>query len=259
MIAFIIISILLLIGIIWLIVNQFKVNEMLNQFKRNNVIVAGKKGKGKDVIMQYVVKKRKNEQYYGNIDYGYNYNHVELKDMKIGENTYENFINNNIAKSPHIFYEKADFYISDGGVFLPSYMDSKLYKDYKGLPLFYALSRHLYNSNVHVNVQNFGRLWKALREQADFYVLAKRTIKLPFFLITSVYTYDNYHSAEQELKPLRSRLANKYSKAEVDIYNATHGEIKHFFIIQTKRSMKYDSRAFEKICLNDERLEYKTK
>lgn len=38
------------------------------------------------------------------------------------------------------------------------------------MPIFYALSRHLYNNNIHVNVQNLGRLWLKLREQADSFI-----------------------------------------------------------------------------------------
>lgn len=252
-IVFIVIGLALLIFLVFYINNKRKVNAMLYEFKHCNVIVAGKKGRGKDLLFQYVIKKRKKEDYYSNIDYGYKRNKVQLKDMKIGDNTYEDFIQNKIVKAPHKFKEKTDFYISDGGIYLPSYMDSKLYREFAGLPIFYALSRHLYNSNVHVNVQNFGRLWKALREQADYYVYVKKTMHLPFILITSVYTYDKYQSAEQNLKPLKSRLMNKFSHAEKDKYDAQNGEISHFFIWQFTKSIHYDTRAFERICLKGKR------
>lgn len=227
---------------------------MISKFKKCNVIVAGKKGNGKDLLFQYVIRKRKNEKYYSNISYGYKYNEVKVKDMNLGDNTYQNFITDKINKTPHKFIEKADFYISDGGIYLPSYMDSSLYKYFPSLPIFYALSRHTYNSNVHINAQNFNRVWKALREQADYYVLCRKTLKLPFILITLVTCYDKLDSANRELRPLKAKLNNKYSKAEADKYKAENGDIMNCFIISFKKRIKYDTRAFEPLVLEGERI-----
>ena len=122
------------------------------------------------------------------------------------------------------------------------------------MPILYALSRQLYGNNIHCNTQNLERAWKALREQADFYVRCKRTYKLPFILITSVITYDKYESAKQCYEPVKNRLMNKYSKAEVDIYNAEKGEIKKGLVFNLKSKVKYDTRYFEKVLLEGERL-----
>lgn len=253
----IIILIAILVGLLLLIVLLIKhhlfVSNLLWNFKHCNVLVAGKKGTGKDLLFQYVINKRK-EVHYGNINYGENTREIKLKYVSCEPNDYNAIVNDDIKPQEHSIKEGADIYISDIGVFLPSYMDSKLYQKFPSMPIFYALSRHLYANNVHCNTQNIERGWKALREQADFYCICKRTYKLPFFLITKVYTYDNYESAKKNIKPLKARLLNKYSKAEVDIYNATNGDIRVGHIIQRKSKIKYDTRAFEKILLKGERL-----
>jgi hypothetical protein len=249
MVILIILLIILIILIFLLIRYHLFTKHILKNFKSCNVIVAGKKGTGKDLLFQYVIKKRKKEKYYSNIEYGYNYTNVKLKDISCEPNNYENIVNDKIVKTEPHFEEKADFYISDIGIFLPSYMDSTLYKKFPSMPIFYALSRHLYDSNIHCNTQNIERGWKALREQADFYCITRGTIKVFGFLITKITTYDKYQSAKEDIRPIKARLLNKYSKAEVDIYKGTHGTIKEGYIIQRVKRIKYDTRAFKNILL----------
>lgn len=122
------------------------------------------------------------------------------------------------------------------------------------MPVLYALDRQLYSQNIHFNTQSLERGWKALREQADFFVRCKRTYKLPFVLITSVITYDKYKSAQEDLEPIKTRLLNKYSKAEVDLYKASNGDIRRGLVFRLKKSIKYDTRYFEKKLLEGERL-----
>lgn len=258
--AIIIILVILFITVvvsIFLISNYSTFKNALYHFKKCNVVVAGKKGSGKDLFFQKIINKRK-EVYYANIPYGGDYKRNKLTDYNIIDKngkilTYDNFLRDDIFKTKHKFLENADHYISEGGILLPSHMDSVLHKRYPSLPVYYALSRHLYNSNIHVNLQNFERLWKPLREQSDFYVYVHKTIKLPFVLITLYSTYDNYNSAVQRLKPVKARILNKYSKAEMDIYKATNGDIRSGWIIQLKRNVKYNTRYFETLLLKGKR------
>ena len=243
---------LLIVLFVLIIKNHIVISNMLWHFKHCNVIVAGKKGSGKDLLFQFVINKRK-KFYYSNISYGGKHKIVTLKDVAVKENSYLTLVNDTVVKQPHTFKEKCDIYISDIGNFLPSYMDSTLYKLFPSMPIFYSLSRHLYDNNVHCNTQNIERGWKALREQADFYVQVKKTYHLPFILITKIYTYDRYESAKQNLLPIKTRLLNKYSKAEVDVYNATNGDIRKGYVIQRKSKLKYNTRAFERILLKGRR------
>lgn len=254
-IGFIIIGIVLT---IWLIKQHQTFKYVLWHFKHCNVVVGGKKGSGKDIFFQDVIDHRK-DFYYANMDYGGECDVISLKDIslldkKSGKHiTYNDFLNDTVVKTKHKFYEGKDIYISDGGVFLPSHMDSALHKAYPSLPIFYALSRQLYDMNIHVNVQNFERLWKPLREQADFFVYVHRTIKLPFILLTRYTTYEKLETAIQRVNPMKVRALNKFSKAEVDKHNATFGTIKNGWLIVRKRKIKFDTRAFEKIVLKGKR------
>lgn len=252
-VTIIILIALVILAILW-ISHLIFASNVLQHFKKCNVIVAGKKGSGKDLLFQWVINKRAKENYYANIDYGNKYTNIKLLDISTYPNDYNAIVNDKIEKQEHTIREKADIYVSDIGIFLPSYMDSTLYKKFPSMPIFYALSRHLYSNNVHCNTQNIERGWKALREQADFYCVCKRTIKIFGWLITKVYTYENYESAKQNLEPIKTRFMNKYSKAEVDIYKATNGEIRKGHIFNRIKKMHYNTRAFEEILLKGDRI-----
>lgn len=255
--VFVAILIGLLVLSIFLIKNHATFKDMIWHFRHCNVIVAGKKGSGKDILFQKVINYRK-EVYYSNIDYGHDRLKLNMKDYLIKNKegdilTYNNFLQNKVFKSKRQFIEGADHYISEGGILFPSHMDSVLHKTYPSLPVFYALSRHLYNCNVHCNLQNFIRLWKPIREQSDFYVYVHRTIKLPFILITKYTTYEKLESAEKLLKPMKTLHFNKFNKSEIELYNATNGIIKSGILITRKKTINYDTRAFEKMLLKGKR------
>jgi len=248
-----VILIILLIGlalvlIIVLFKHFFTKTRIKNAFKNGNVIVTGRKGFGKDILFQSVINWRK-ERYLSNLNYGGDYQPFNLKELELTPNTYHNFVKGEIVKvdKPKGF-EKTDIYISDGGVYLPSQADYLLHKTYPSLPITYALNRHLYANGIHVNAQRIERIWKALREQADYFVLMrKRPLKLPFFLVLFTTEYDRYESARQELQPMVNTLFNKYSKAEKNLFTANHGYVKNGLLIVPKWSLKYDSRAFHEI------------
>lgn len=252
----IIILIVVFLGLAFLIfkIIQSIINasDLKKYFSNGNVIVFGAKGKGKDLIFQKVINIRKKE-YFSNINYGTKrkkkYNKFSFDLIDLSPNTFENLIDNQYFKIDNKLNENQDIYISDAGIYLPSQYDYLLNKKYKSFGLAYALSRHLWNNNIHVNSQALGRIWKLLREQADVYIKVRRTIKLPFILITCYTVYDKYSSAENDLRPVRTRFNNKYSKAEFDIYNSSNGLIKNAFIIQFKRSVKYNTRIFKNLLL----------
>lgn len=244
-------SLALLFLLIFFIRSWLYTRHLVREFRACNVIVAGKKGTGKDLLFQHIINKRK-EPYYSNIDYGGKCEIVRLKEVSADPNDFRHFIEGNIRQIDRRFEEKRDIYISDGGVFLPSFADTLLDKVYPSMPVYYALSRHSAEHNIHVNVQNFERVWKKLREQADSYVLVKGRIKLPHFILVKSIWYDKLQSAMQALEPVKTRLLNKFSKAEVDIYKATNGNIKVGWCIIPKRKIKYDTRAFEKVLYGDQ-------
>lgn len=246
--------VLLLIVIIILIffaIAFFNRLDLVKNFKRCNCIVFGKKGTGKDLIFQAVINSRKKEDYYSNVNYGNKYNYACPKSLELPHNDYKSFINGEVVKEDKPPFEQKDFYFSDCGIILPSQYDTTLYKLYPSFPITYALSRHLYSNNIHCNTQALSRVWKSLREQADYYIMCRRTIKVFGLLVTFYTTYEKYETAVQALNPLSARLVNKYSRAEVDKFNATNGTIKKGFIIQRCKKVVYDTRAYHEIIFGE--------
>lgn len=252
MLSFIFCGIIAFLTISPIILSWFNRAFLNNVFKKNNVIVFGKKGTGKDLLFQAVVNDYRCETY-SNILYNKKSKLINLKDLELKNNTFDNFVNGSISlEEKKEDFEGKDFFISDIGIMLPSQYDTKLYKSYPSFAIFYALSRHLYNSNVHCNTQNLGRVWKALREQADFYIKCLE-VKKPFilglfgFLRIDFICYDKYESANNSLLPLPNGLFNKFLDANVKQYYATNGLIEKKFILVHKSEIHYDTRAFHKI------------
>lgn len=232
---------------------------IVKSFESNNTGVFGRKRKGKDLLTQLVIYKRK-KHYYSNISYGYNLiKQIDISELTLGKNDYHNFINGDIEKINRNFYESCDIYVSDGGNYLPSQYFKDLNNKYKGLSLFLSLQGHTYNSNTHFNWNGeFGRLYDKAREQLDDVYRALGRIKLPFFGIFAKYRYfEKPQSAELNLKPYKtnSLLDSKQNKSLKDQYYATNGIIKDIWVFIPYRIIKYDTRAFEKkIFLDSKRL-----
>lgn len=247
-------AVLLVIFLLYVLYKHFTTKYRIKRaFIEGNVIVSGRKRYGKDILFQAVIRWRK-EKYLANIDYGGKYQHLDLKELELTPNTYDNFINGDVKKvEKNPYFEKHDIYISDGGIYLPSQADSKLHKTYPSMPITYALTGHMWANGIHINAQRLERIWKSLREQADYFIrIRKRCLKLPFVFVVFTTEYEKYESAKQELNPLSSRLFNKFSKAEMDKYKAQNGFIKNGFIIVPKSYLKYDTRAFHKIIFGEE-------
>lgn len=234
-------------------VHYFTSRRIVRAFIEGNVCVSGRKRYGKDILFQYVIKKR-NDTYFANYSYGGDYTHIDPKELELTPNSYNEFINGNVTKlKKNDKLEGKDIYFSDAGIIFPSQADSTLHKVYPSLPISYALSGHLWANGIHMNAQRLERMWKALREQADYYILIrKRRLILPFFIVIFTTEYMKYESALHELSPLGSRLFNKYSKAEMDKYKAQNGFIKNGFIVVPKWIIKYNTRAYHEIIFGDE-------
>jgi hypothetical protein len=100
---------------------------------------------------------------------------------------------------------------------------------------------------MHVNVQSLGRLWKPIRELADGYIQAERTIWIGPIYIQFFTYYDRYESAERTLLPMKRRIINGMSDAITDQYIATNGLIKPMYLIGTKKRIHYNTRHFRDV------------
>ena len=174
---------------------------LLNEFRRCNVMVFGKKGSGKDVLFAHVVAMR-GEKHYSNIPYDENTEVIELSEVAAGDNTFEDCINGTIRPFAPRFDEGTDIYISDAGIYFPNTSDRRLNELYPSMPVLFALSRHLYNNNIHTNCQALERPWKKIREQADSYIQVRRTVNRGDHLVVDFAGYDKYGNADAETDPV---------------------------------------------------------
>ena len=241
-ISFLIIAAVVILVIAFIVMRYWNIARIADLFELNNVIVYGKKGKGKDVLFAAVIHKRE-KPHFSNIKYEESTDVKSINYLSVAPNIYENFINGNVVVIPKNIEEKKDYYLSDGGIYLPSQYDSLLSRNYPSLPIFYALSRHLGNMNVHVNVQNLNRLWIKLREQADTYIRLSGAIKLPGYILLKTTTYENYDDAVKNLKPVKKLLKGEVVRTE----ESSRGEIKNRLLLVPKRWLKYDSRYFHRV------------
>lgn len=251
MVNFIVIalSIALSVFVVVIIIRCLVSRSFLRSAKEDSLIICGRKGKGKSKLMSEMTRMDKKSGYLSNIDFKHkNGSLIDIKDISVYPNTYKNFLDGEIIQiEKKDGFEGKPIYIDDAGVYLPNYADSELKKKYPSLPIAYALWRHAYNAPIHMNCQTFERPWKLLREQADGFILCRKTWKFPFgFQFVSATYYSKASSCEQELKPLNPLLFNKFSKAGVQEYKATNGEIKNLLIFAPTWRNKYDSRVFHK-------------
>ena len=223
--------------------------SFLKSVKEDSLIICGRKGKGKTKLMSEMTRMDSKTGYLSNIDFKHkNGSIIDIKDISLYPNTYKNFLDGEIIQiKKKEGFEGKPIYIDDAGVYLPNYADSELKKKYPSLPIAYALWRHGYNAPIHMNCQTFERPWKLLREQADGFILCRKTWKFPLgFQFVSCTYYSKASSCEQELRPLNPLLFNKFSKAGVQEYRATNGVIKNMLIFSPTWRNKYDSRVFHK-------------
>lgn len=251
MVIYIIIGVLSGVIIIGSIIILFKQNsgknKLLECFNNGNVIVFGKKGKGKDLIFNKVINSR-DRKCYANIPYNKDLCKVKsIKDFSVEPNTFKDLIEDNIKVVKKTNEEETDFYISEAGNYLPSQYEGMLNRLYPSFPIYYSTSRHLTNSNIHCNTQYLGRVWSKIREQADSYIMANGTIKIFNLLITKFRYYELYATALSGMLPYKaSALSSSEARAGAKDHEAKHGIIQDYFIIQFTKNVHYETRYFHK-------------
>lgn len=232
--------------------------KIIRLFEEGNVCVTGLKGRGKDMLMANVVARR-HIPYVCNVDYKAKksfYKRFNPLDYDT-KNTYRNFIENDIVSYVYPHEDGTDIYISDAGVYFPSQYCSQLDKLYGGFVSFMALSRHLGNCNVHVNVQNLNRCWTKVSEQSDGYIMCNKCIVLPFgFVLQLVTIYEKYESCVNRVPPfsMKRPLMNKDRQQQWEIqytnYRISHGKVERRILFY-RNITQYDTRVF-KTMLNPE-------
>jgi hypothetical protein len=205
--------------------NFTKNDEWLKEmFTKGNMIVIGKKGKGKDVLFNHVINLI-DMPHYANMPYNHNTEIRLIKDLELAGNTFEALVNGTVTQCERTLQPNTNFWISDAGIFLPSQEDIVLQKLYPTLPVHYALSRQTYQMNIHANTQELTRVWKKLREQTDGVIFVRRNKKTSKHITLEIVYWEYYKSAEAGIMPLASGTEQQYAEFE-----AKYGIIERRFI-----------------------------
>ena len=244
---------LLLILIITSIVLSIRRCQLLQLFNKGNVIVTGLRGCGKDMLFSFVVNqrvkgKRNKHQYVSNIDYTSGKGYIPFVNsyFSLGGNKFVNFVSGRFKPYDYPLPDGVDYFLSDGGVYFPAQYFSTLDNLYPSAPLMFALSRHLGNCNIHVNVQNLNRLWDKIREQSDTYILCRSCRVFGRFAIQKITVYDNYDSAVARRRPfVRSLFAGREMRMRMAEYRAQYGYIQDMTIVHLIPKQHYNDRIFK--------------
>lgn len=232
--------------------------KTIKLFEQGNVCVVGLRGCGKDMLFANVVARRK-QPYVSNTDYHCKKSpFIKLRLDKLNiKNNYKNFISDDIVPYDYPYPERADIYIADCGVYLPSQYCNQLNNLYPEFPSFYALSRHIADNNVHFNVQNLNRVWDKLREQSDIYIrVVSCKVIFKRWVVQKYFYYDKYQACVDRVDPykhikiplfanreLRSLLRQKDEEMK-RLFKQQHGTVRKHTMIYKNRS-KYDTRLFK--------------
>lgn len=226
--------------------------KIVKMFEKGNVSVSGLRGTGKDMLTANVIARRK-KPYISNVNYGGKYLPFDYEKLALNGNIYSDFLSGKLKPYTYPYEDGIDLYVSDAGVYFPAHYCNELNKQFKTLPTYFALSRHLGLSNCHVNSQALGRVWDKIREQSDQYIVCLGCRVICGLVFQRVGIFDRYDSAVQVMprlklpKPLfeskRERLARRTAE---EMYRAQHGKIKYKILVYRNRS-KYDTRAFKTI------------
>lgn len=230
-----------------------RLKKIIKLFEKGNVCVVGLKGTGKDVLFGNVVARR-NKPYISNTYYCKGLIPFRYSDLAVAGNNYKGFIDNKLKHYDFPFADGTDVYLADAGVYFPAQYCNELNREFKEMPTYQALSRHLGESNFHVNVQNLNRVWDKIREQSDTYIQC-RGCKVLFgkIVIQRITLYDKYASCVDRVKPWKIKLplfASKEMRLSCDIarqqYENTHGKVKSAWLIYRNKS-KHNTRVFKEM------------
>lgn len=244
-----ILSAVFLLWFIWLrYINTARLRAV---YKSYGIVTVGKRGKGKDVLHAFLTH---NKPHYSNIYYNDKTHLIDLKALEIGISPDMLLTGNYTADTARkVLKDGVPVFVSDGGIYLPSWLDSSLKKHYPSMPVSYALWRQLYDSGLHINTQVFSRLWLLLREQAECCVMCLGVRFLGFKKFGWVYgkirIYERWQDCENGLKPLKNRSAMPLASASGDVQkveNSRRGEIKQYSYLFPIRWLKFDTRDFHK-------------
>lgn len=227
------------------------INKLAKLYENNSVSVCGKKGRGKDMLTANIIARRKSRYYISNVDYrikGKTFIRFDPKLLQCG-NDYRSFLQKRITRYVYPYPDNVDIYISDTGVYFPAQYCNQLNNEFRDIPTFCALSRHLGDCYLHTNAQSLNRVWDKIREQSDTYIECLSCKVIGKIVIQRIRVYERYDSALAGVPPCRLSLPlTKEERLNVKIererYRIQYGDIKEYLLIYFNKS-NYDTRIFK--------------
>lgn len=225
--------------------------DLIRMFRSGNVLVAGNKGRGKDLLFSYVICRREKdgEKHAANIRYTTNTKLRPLTFYSLDNNSKKNFISNTFEPETHTFVEGEDYYCSDIGTQAPAWAHNELEKYYATLPIVFALSRHLGDFRIHANAQVWELIWDKLRKQADYCVYCEKC-KVFFgrIAVQRVVLYDRRLTAEDYVQPYKVKRrifgAKPEDYARAHDFNAKYGLVKRIWFWHILPKEHYNTREY---------------
>ena len=237
------------------------INKVKKWFDEGNIIVCGKKGKGKDVLFGNVIARIK-RPYISNIDYTKDDRYIPLNyvELDCGGNTWRNVLSGKLNYYEFPYGDKVNIYHSDVGNGMPCQYDKELDEEFPSFPMFLALQRHLADSCYHCNAQAYERPWKKIREQAEEVYIRCIGCKVICGIVFAQFVYYNREqSCIDQIPPFPYKepfFKKKTDKINIDLektkYLIQYGEIKKYTYICINKS-KHDTRAFRTMFANGDK------
>lgn len=216
---------------------------IMKAFDAGSVTVTGHKRRGKDMLFSYVVNRRK-KPCLSNMKYSDQTTIVDIKELNLGENDYKHFIDGNVQLiKKREEWEGQDYFLGDGGIYLPSQHQGEPGKDLSDAAV---ILRHIQTTVRHEYSRQRAEPQQAMGQTARAQRLLHRLPRLPsahrkVFKLRMTF-YDKYESALQRLEPFKvdRRLLgkDKQQQALKRQYESTNGTIrKRLFISALLRNI----------------------
>jgi len=239
---------------------------------KQNSIVFGSRGSGKGLIFQYAINSELRA--ISNIPYGEHVSVIAPQDYfeSIKPNTFQNVLSGHVVKVNKVpEWEKIPYYLDDTAVMFPNIEDTFLKKNYKSMPLFITVQRHLYDTYTMINGQSIDRIVKYLRElQMDGLIKALKTLGKGYvwrhcpilrkIFIVKYRFYENLQAAEMGkvpfgklgiVQPATDTIFMSTASALKAQYEGENGKIFDGILFIGKKSIKYDTRYYQTVFFNE--------
>lgn len=231
---------------------RFVNTKVIRQLFYDNISVGvcGARGSGKDTLFSFISSYDK--EHNSNIPLHPDTNVVSLKSIMIPGISRRNLTDGvklNIDRNKYSFLDN-NTYISDSGLYFPNYEDEVLKKEYPYFCSQLAIWRHLFDGNIHFNIQRHGKIWLQIREHIKVLIECRGCTWLPFYCLLRVRYYENVKDYEDGKVPLEVPIFKKRD-TNIIVERGNRGIIKDFTLLMPRRKIQHDDKFFRRIVFKE--------